>query len=379
MFRPILDFIGAKFRRGIQHLAGFWNLWSLSEQHQRQSAALHERLDRLAEAVPRLQTQDGISPRPLAEEIDRLDGYLVYHVGTLHEQIDVLTSRAQANQEQLLGAIEAKLGQLHELASKLQVGEASRLSYVQAGLDALLVTAEFDLLVPTSETGLLAFLLRHGFEAIEPGVRAVLRARLRAGGTAVDVGANIGLHTLTMARSVGSHGRVICLEPLPHIAATLERTLRLNGFGNRTLVIRSAAAECVGERTLHCTPHSPMSSLFPVPGESASQIVHTIALDDHFAPGERVDLVKIDVEGAEPLVYQGMSRILRENPEIELILEWSASHFARSAQSPDAFWDSIRRDGFKALLIDDEQPGTLVALQRPEAVLDAANLLLTRH
>src|SRR4051794_21617262 len=109
MLRSILALISRKVRRTIHHLGGFWNLWYLSEQHQRQGASLHERLDQLAETISRPQAQDGIAARTLGAEIDRLDGYLVYHVGTLSGQIDALTSRVQANQEHLRGAIEAKL------------------------------------------------------------------------------------------------------------------------------------------------------------------------------------------------------------------------------------------------------------------------------
>jgi FkbM family methyltransferase len=385
MLRSVLDFIGRKVRRGIRHLAGFWNLWYLGEQHQLQIAALQSQIDQLGETISRLQTYDSNFSRIVAAEIDRLDGYLVYHAGALSQQTDELMSKLEAIRENFSGIVETNINRLDScLASRLgtlsqQVSELNKLSYVQADLDALLVTGEFDLLVPTSETGLLAYLIRHGVEAVEPGVRAVLQTRLRAGATAVDIGASIGLHALTMAQIVGPGGRVICIEPLPHIASALERTLRLNGFGDRSQVICSAAADSVGDAMLYCASHSPTSSLFPIPEKSASITVRTISLDDHFAPGERVDMVKIDVEGAEPLVYKGMSRILRENPKIELILEWSASHFVRSKQSPELFWDLIRRDGFEPLLIDDERPDRLVALQEAATVPNVANILLTRN
>jgi FkbM family methyltransferase len=376
MIRSILDFIGRNLTRGIDHLSGFWNLWSLSERHRRQSATLGEALSRqqvldgqlvsqvntlirrldesnrnvdilsrqIDEIKQRLQALGSDLSPALAAEIDRLDGYLVYHAGTLSQQ----------------------------------VGEANRIFYVQDHLDALLIAANFDLLIPTAEVGLLSYIMRHGVESLEPGIRAVLETRLRSGATAVDVGANIGLHALTMARIVGPGGRVVCVEPLPHIASTLERTLRLNGFGEWTQVICSAAADSAGEATLHRAPHSPKSSLFPISAESDSITVKTISLDDQFAPGEHVDIVKIDAEGAEPLVYKGMSRIIRENPEIELILEWSASHFVRSKQSADSFWDLIRGDGFIPQLIDDQQPGRLVALPEAGAIPEVANILLTR-
>ena len=154
----------------------------------------------------------------VAKEIDRLDGYVVYHADRLSEQIDKLRS------------------------------------YLPANLDALLVTGEFDLLIPTAEPDLLNYITRQGVEAIEPGVRAFLEARLHPGGTAVDIGANIGVHALTMAKIVGPSGRVVCIEPAPHIASTLERTLRLNGFSDRSQVICSGAAHSVGEATLHRAP-----------------------------------------------------------------------------------------------------------------------------
>jgi FkbM family methyltransferase len=297
-------------------------------------------MDQLSETLARLQRFEVI----VAKEIDRLDGYLVYHVDALSRQIDGL----------------------------------KRISYLPANLDALLVAGEFDLLIPTSEAGLLSYVARHSVEAIEPGVRAVLQTRLQPGGTAVDIGANIGVHALTMAKTVGPRGRVVCFEKQPHLASTLERTLRLNGFSERSQVICSAGADSSGGATPHRTPHSPMSSPYPIPEKCASFTGRTIALDDHFAPGERVDLVKMDVKGAESLVYKGMSRVLRENPEIELILKWSASRFVRCNQSPELFWDSIRNDGFKLLRIDDEQPGQLVALQGAATVPDMANILVTR-
>jgi len=154
--------------------------------------------------------------------------------------------------------------------------------------------------------------------------------------------------------------------------------LRLNGFADRSQVICAAASDIHGEASLHRASHSPMSSLFPISGEGTLITVKTMPLDDCFAPGQQIDLVKMDVEGAEPLVYRGMRRILSENPGIELILEWSPSHFVRSKEPPESFWDLIRSDGFKALLIDNERPGRLAILEKTAAIPEAATILLTR-
>ena len=329
MVRSMLRSIGLQLRRTTRSLISYCLRLS----------GYGTEIDQLKETFSRLQRLETI----VAKEIDRLDGYLVYHADSLSQQI----------------------------------AELNRSSYVHANLDALLMKGEFDLLIPTAEAGLLSYVTRHGVGAIEPGVRAVLQARLHRGDTAVDIGANIGVHALTMAKIVGPSGRVVCFEPLPHLASILDRTLRLNGFGEWSQVICSAA-DSAAEVTMHRAPHSPLSSLYSIPEECTSLTVKAVALDDHFAPGERVDLVKIDMKGTEPLIYKGMSRVLRENPEIELILKWSASHFVRSNQSPELFWESIRNDGFKPLRIAAERPGQLLALQGVATVPDAADILLTR-
>jgi FkbM family methyltransferase len=330
MVRSILQSAGFQLRRCIRSLISYClRLFGYATL-----------IDQLGETFSRLQRLE----TTIAKEIERLDGYMVYHANSLSEQID----------------------------------ELNRISYLHANPDALLVTGRFDLLIPTAEAGLLSYITRYGIEAIEPGVRAVLESRLRSGGTVVDVGAGIGVHALTMAKIVGPGGRVVCIEPLPHIASTLERTLRLNGFGERSQVICCNPANSDGEAMLDRAQHSPMSTLSPITDKCTSLTATSIALDDHFAPGERVDLVKIDLKGAEHLVYKGMSRLLRENPEIELIVRWSASHFVRFNQSPGLFWESIRNDGFQPLRIDEERPGLLVALQGVATVPDTANILLTR-
>ena len=242
----------------------------------------------------------------------------------------------------------------------------------------------FELVVPTREEGLLAFLLGHGPEAVEPGVRTVLRDRLRPGRVAVDGGANIGLHALTIAAAIGPVGRLTCFEPLPHLADALERTLRLNGFAGRSRVERAALSDTAGEATLHAAPHSPMSSLFSLPDSMGARplTVPAVTLDGHLAPGDRLDLLKLDIEGAEPRAWRGMQRMLEDNREIDIIMEWSSSHFAKAGELPTEFFRTIRAAGFSASVVEDApEPGRLARLEDAAAVaaLEGANLLLMRQ
>jgi FkbM family methyltransferase len=324
-----------------------------------------DRLDeRLAGLTAVLTARDGALATTITAEVDRLDAYIAYHSGMLRDRVVGITDDIRPIQQSLLALISRR-----------------PCAYTAPGLEAILVAAEYDLLVPTEEVGLIAYLLRHGPAAIEPGVRAVLRDHLRPGAVVVDAGANIGIHSITMALAVGSNGRVVSFEPLPHIAKALSRTLHLNGFGDRIRVQQSALSDTTGEATLYRAAHGPISSLYALPDsiEAEPILVHVITLDECFAPGSRVDFVKMDVEGAEPRVWRGMRRVLRENEDIEVILEWSSSHFRRSGEDPSAFMGEIRAAGFTPFVItDNEGAERLFPFDNVESV-EAINVLLTRH
>ena len=322
---------------------------------------LRARLDTIATAQARLTARDGPLVGIVTAEVDRLDGYLLHHAATLRAELAALRDDARAlrddarslrNDVQWLrddaGSLRNDVQWLRDDAGSLRddvrslrdplLGLARRpeRAYAAQGMDALIMAGGFDLVVPTREEGLLAFLLGHGPGAVEPGVSTVLRDRLRPGGVAVDGGANIGLHALTIAAAVGPAGQLTCFEPLPHLADALERTLRLNGFAGHSRVERAALSDAVGEATLHAAPHSPMSSLFSLPDSTGASplTVPTVTLDSQLAPGGRLDLLKLDIEGAEPRAWRGMQRVLEDNREIDIIMEWSSSHFAKAGESP---------------------------------------------
>jgi FkbM family methyltransferase len=406
---------GRRLRHYVQPLVGFWDVIALLQDVRARMGALEEAarssratleeevraaravMEATREAVAQL-SRDSVSATTLATtlaaEIDRLDGYLLHHAATLRQEM------ADANGN-LLHHSEMLRQQLADATTVLEEGMAVMRTEIRTvddvmqmmargpkhaclgeNVDVLLLAGGFDLIVPTQEEGLLAYFLRHGTDSIEPGVQAVLKDRLRPGAVAVDVGANVGVHALAMAAAVGPEGRVLCFEPLPHLAAALARTLRLNNFGDRARVEQVALTDTLGETTFNRAVHSPLSSLYALPDAAGvtSLLVRTSTMDACVPPGGRVDFVKIDVEGAEPLVWRGMRRVLSENERIVIVLEWSASHFRRSGEDQAAFLAMIREAGFNAYKIEDSDPsGRLTPLSDQIATLEAANVLLTRE
>ena len=150
----------------------------------------------------------------------------------------------------------------------------------------------------------------------------------------LDVGAHLGLHTLTAARRVGNSGHVFSFEPTPRTYELLCHTLRFNGFDGRVTARRAAAGRLNTAKSLYISTISGHNSLYPLPGVETTVEVEVVQLDNELPPGQRIDVAKIDVEGAEIDVLCGMSRIIEENPGILIIAEYGPSHLARTGVTP---------------------------------------------
>jgi len=155
----------------------------------------------------------------------------------------------------------------------------------------------------------------------EPEVTATVRHLLRPGQTFVDAGANIGWFSLLAASLVGPSGRVIAIEPNPLNVALLRTSAKDNGFDNI-----DAVAVALGESTGAVALETDGSNgrVIPVAGPpdrpvAASFVVASQPLDSVLAEAGagRVDAIKMDVEGAEPMVLRGAAATIeRDRPVI---------------------------------------------------------------
>jgi FkbM family methyltransferase len=169
-----------------------------------------------------------------------------------------------------------------------------------------------------------------------------VRRHLRPGMTVIDVGANVGYFTLLAARQVGSWGRVIAVEPSAPAADRLATTVRENGLGQVHLLRcglgRASGRGVLSEPSLQ--NHTP--SMVGSHGRSGV-IVSLRTLDevaDSYSVGQ-VDLLKVDVEGYEPEVFAGASRLLAERRIRAILCEFNEPWLVQAGTTGEAVYRSL--------------------------------------
>jgi FkbM family methyltransferase len=146
---------------------------------------------------------------------------------------------------------------------------------------------------------------------MEPKVQRTLRAIIRPGGVFLDIGANVGFFTILGARLVGESGSVVAFEPEPRNVAALRDNVALNSFANVT-VVAAAVSNSTGTAALD-VPHRATARLLPGDyGDPNELQVATTSIDGYLSrhPGLVPDVIKLDVEGHEHAVIDGMRETL---------------------------------------------------------------------
>jgi len=209
----------------------------------------------------------------------------------------------------------------------------------------------------------------------ESWVTDVLVKNLRPGMTVVDAGANVGYFTLIACNAVGREGRVFAFEPDPETYEMLFRSVEMNGFRQICQCHRMALSSSRGKaRFYRFSQHFGGNSLWHRGGattefgDKVSEVeVDTIPFDE-FAESAgirgRIDLIKIDTEGSEAHVLQGMQKTLAANPNIVLLCEFNAEHIRSSNCDPETAADSLLENGFKFRIIHYD--GSIRPISRTE-------------
>lgn len=197
---------------------------------------------------------------------------------------------------------------------------------------------------------------------------------VKEGDVVIDIGANIGYFTVLLANLVGPKGKVYAFEPDPRNVELLQRTIEKNGWTN-VIVEQKAVSNKAGELLLYQTQSWSANTL--VPHENISTVkVPVVTLDEFLANEDHVNFVKIDTDGSEPFVIDGMSQLIKRSPNLKVLAEYQPGNLKRYLNNPLDFLTIAEKCGLTLATISDSYKGKLPNLDygHLKSLVDDTNL-----
>ena len=179
----------------------------------------------------------------------------------------------------------------------------------------------------------------------EDEINKIIRISLKPGGVALDIGGNIGLQSIRMAQAIGPQGMVYAFEPLHYLQKKFSKNISLNRLGNVTL-LPFALSNTEAETEMKINSNSWNQGTFSISntaGGTETQLV-TIKVADELPEIKELDrlhLIKIDVEGFEYQVLQGLKLTIQKHKP-RIIFEYDANYWQANGQNITDCYNFLR-------------------------------------
>ena len=214
---------------------------------------------------------------------------------------------------------------------------------------------------------------------------------LKVGMNVVDIGAQVGLYTLNAAKKIGKKGRVYAFEPRKSNYEMLSKNIKVNGYDN-VVAVEKAVSDRIGktrlwfEKDWKGSASFSKKSVLTVSGHKKlkngkSINVKTTSLDDFFVKvvkNKRINLIKMDAEGAEGLIIKGAEKVLKYNKRLKIFMEFWPDSLKNLGTDPLELLSKLKAYGFDIKFIDGKKR-TLKPLNIKNAMTGQGfNLLLEK-
>jgi FkbM family methyltransferase len=208
------------------------------------------------------------------------------------------------------------------------------------------------MIVDTSDICITPSLFAKNYEMNEA---KLFKNIVKAGMTVVDIGAHIGYYTLLASRQVGVSGKVYAFEPNPTNFNLLLRNIKLNHINN-VVAVNKAVSNTNDSRKLFIDKkkfsgsHSLAVNNLETDDKAESIIVETMTLDSYF-DDTKIDLIKIDAQGAEGLILEGGYKTFKNTASI--LMEFWAYGIRNFGHKPEELLEKLHELGFKSYTINN--------------------------
>jgi FkbM family methyltransferase len=308
------------------------------------------RLDRMQSQLDKL-AQGFSAHSPVIQRLDQAQ----LHLGEV-----ALGLSADSSIIQRLEQIQLQLARLERMSHG---GRATYLSNGRVLTKCDIADAVIGFLIDADDILLGPWLILSGMYELD--ITNFFLNNLKPNSRCLDVGANFGFFTCLMARFC-HQGKVVGIEPNRHVYELMRDNIYINGLQEWTTPKHAAISDTVGVLKLYRrVRRSGNTSIFEAPevflealGEPKSEPfeVACLRIDDLLLEFDnRIDFIKIDVEGAEPLAMRGAQQTISANPQLNIVMEWSPGQIQAAGFNVSQFVDDLGAMGLHSSQIKPDR------------------------
>lgn len=362
------------------------NYGSMSEKLDKTAESFSENYRRLDSNIEELNKKmNGIAEdiRSLGKTTDAMEQENRTAFGALNELADensrIIIGLHEKNDDlsRLITSVSQKIDALPEYISAVSQKTKTAVTGVPGGVISVMA-GDFIFGVPSEEWGLAHYLSLNGH--FEKGTEEAFCRLLKPGMNVLDIGANLGMFTL---HALKAGCNVYSFEPSPSIFRIMNQNIKVNGFAEigRAHTFQNAVSD--EEKTVSfyvCDGMSGHSNMYAAEKTNDTEVtVNTVVIDNMTELPVNVDIIKMDIEGAEYSALCGMKKLIANNPRVKIFMEFAPEILARACVEPSELLRLIKELGFNYYQID-ESTGKFKSVSENELIdCFSVNLLLTKE
>lgn len=163
----------------------------------------------------------------------------------------------------------------------------------------------------------------------EPAFMHIVKQEVREGMVALDLGANVGYVTLTLAELIGEAGTIYALEPEPRNFNILSKNIFLNGYDKFVYPYQLGGSNKIGSLRFYKSGKSNLGGMYKTEHTNAVIDVPATTMDGFFKDKKSPNFIKMDIEGHEVEVLEGMYETLKNSPPpVKILMEVHPGYYS---------------------------------------------------
>jgi|TARA_B110000438_G_scaffold23772_1_gene21849 FkbM family methyltransferase len=223
------------------------------------------------------------------------------------------------------------------------------------------------------------------FKTYEPVQTEIVKKFVKKGDNVIDVGAHVGYYTFLMAKMVGNEGKVYSFEPDPENFALLKKGIEANNLKNVEIIQKAVSNTNSTIKLFLSDTDRATNRIYDAGINDAHKIieVETCSIDEFLNEKEiKIDFVKIDAEGSEQGVIEGMKTTLKNNSNITMMTEFFPFLIEKYGSSPKKYLQTLEEMSFNIQNIMED--GVLSKINKDSIIKNSnienfcTNLLCTK-